>query len=88
MDLDCPEARKEEGGNFSQIGEDVQIQINLAEEDTYIDLEGFYVFFLGVEGKLMTQSQLTSASQGLRGASSKGLMNTHSLTKVTRPKDQ
>ena len=38
MAQDCPEPRKEEGVNSFQSVEDAQIQINLAEEDTYIDV--------------------------------------------------
>ena len=45
----CPEPRKEEVGNYGQVGEDAQIQINLAEEDTYNNVEVFELLFLGVE---------------------------------------
>ena len=44
MDRDCPEPKKEEGANSDQEGEDSQIQLNLAEEDIYRNVEGFELF--------------------------------------------
>ena len=44
MDWDCPEPRKEEGGNSGQAREDAHIKINLEEEYTYSNVEGFKLF--------------------------------------------
>ena len=45
----CTVPRKEEGIKYRQEEEDAQIHINLAEEDTYSNVEGFEMFSLGVE---------------------------------------
>ena len=37
----CPETIKVEGVKSRKAGEDSQIQLNLSEEDTYIDVESF-----------------------------------------------
>ena len=49
MYRDCPEPRKEEDGSPNQAGEYARIQLNLAKEDAYKNLEGFELFLLGVE---------------------------------------
>ena len=49
MAWECPGPSKEEVVNSGQAGEDTQIQINLAEEDTYSNVEDFEIFLLGVE---------------------------------------
>ena len=52
MTLECPETRKGEGVNSGHAGEDTHTQINLAEEDTYIDVESFELFCIGVQKKI------------------------------------
>ena len=52
MAWDCNEPRKEKGRKSVQAREDAQIQIYLAEEDTYRDVEVFELFLLGVEGEI------------------------------------
>ena len=49
MARDCPEPRKEEGGKSVQAGEYYQIQLNLSEEDTYINMDGFDLLYIGFE---------------------------------------
>ena len=51
MAEECTETSKEEGGKYDQTGEDAQIQINLVQEDTYIYVEGFDIFSIGVKEK-------------------------------------
>ena len=51
MDRGCTEPSKEEDENTIQEGKYAQIQLNLTgdeEGDTYIDVEGFDMFSLGV----------------------------------------
>ena len=49
MARDCPQPSKEEGGKSGQAGEDSHTQINLSEENIYINMEGFDLLSLVVE---------------------------------------
>ena len=49
MAWDCTEPSKEESVKSNQAGEDAQIQINLSEEYTYNNVEGFELFLLRFE---------------------------------------
>ena len=53
MDQEFPEPRKEEVGKSNQAWEYAYIQINLKEKDTYTDVEGFGLFSIEVEQKII-----------------------------------
>ena len=65
MDRYCPEPKREEGGNFGQVGEDDKIQLNLAYEYTYNDLEGFKLFQIRVEEPNDASGTINSNSTGI-----------------------
>ena len=48
MAQDCTKPRKEKGRNYGQAVEDAQIQIKIAEEETYSDVKVFDMLLIGV----------------------------------------
>ena len=60
MVQDCTEPRQYERGKYVQAVEDAHIQINISEEDTYSDVEGFEMFSLGFEETISASDTMNS----------------------------
>ena len=66
MAEDCPKSRKEEVKKYGQAGEDAQIQLNLAEEDTYSNVEGFDWFLLGFKETIKKPETIDYYIKGIK----------------------
>ena len=66
MAWEYPQPRKEEGEKSNQAGEDAHIQINLAEEDTYRDVEVFELFLLVVEERINRPEIIDTKITGIK----------------------
>ena len=65
MYQDCPEYRKEEGVKSGHSVGDSQIQISLAEKDTYSDVEAFEMFLLVVKESISKSETIDSDITGI-----------------------
>ena len=67
MDRDCPGPRKEEGGKSGQTGEVAQIELNLSEVATYINVEGFEMLSIVFEEKINEPETIEADITGIEG---------------------
>ena len=61
----CTEPRKEEGGKSNQAGEYAHINLNLSQEGTYIDVEGFEMFRIGVNKPISASKTMDAYITGI-----------------------
>ena len=66
MVQDCTEPRQYERGKYVQAVEDAHIQINIAEEDTYSDVEGFDIFLIGFKEPINVSGTIDTNITGIK----------------------